>query len=111
MATAQSKETATPATAAKAADADQKTAPAAKTADADQKAAEERPARTGTTITIPVPSLQSMPAVRETFEPKHLVWFGGLVVAGAAGILEWPVVAAVGVGSYVAERFARSARK
>ncbi|WP_077490562.1 hypothetical protein [Sinomonas mesophila] len=97
MATTQTKETAT-------------TSQAAKTADADKETTEERPARTGYTITIP--SMRSMPAaVGETFEPKHLVWFGGLAVAGAVGILEWPVVAAVGVSSYVAERFARSARK
>ncbi|MDQ0028595.1 hypothetical protein [Arthrobacter bambusae] len=61
----------------------------------------------GTTITIP--SLQSMIPGSDAFEPKHLLWFGGLAVAGVMGVLEWPVVAAVGVGSYVAERFARSA--
>ncbi len=63
----------------------------------------------GTTITIP--SLQSMLPGADAFEPKHLLWFGGLAVAGVIGVLEWPVVAAVGVGSYVAERFARSANR
>ncbi|MEZ2391001.1 hypothetical protein AB6813_15945 [bacterium RCC_150] len=63
----------------------------------------------GTTITIP--SLQSMIPAADAFEPKHLLWFGGLAVAGVIGVLEWPVVAAVGVGSYVAERFARSANR
>jgi hypothetical protein len=66
-----------------------------------------RPAGTGTTITIP--SMASMMPVAEAFEPKHLLWFGGLAVAGVVGVLEWPVVAAVGIGTYVAERFARSA--
>jgi hypothetical protein len=32
----------------------------------------------------------------------------GLVAAGALGVLEWPVAAAVGIGSYVAEVFAKS---
>lgn len=63
----------------------------------------------GTTITIP--SLQAMIPGADAFEPKHLLWFGGLAVAGIVGVLEWPVVAAVGVGSYVAERFARSANR
>ncbi|MFP5346296.1 MAG: hypothetical protein ACLGIA_04635 [Actinomycetes bacterium] len=44
-------------------------------------------------------------------DPKRLLWFGGLVAVGALGVLEWPVVAAVGVGSYVAEQFAKSDRK
>lgn len=58
--------------------------------------------------TITVPSVQSMLPLSDAFEPKHLLWFGGLATAGAIGILEWPVVAAVGVGTYVAERFART---
>lgn len=41
-------------------------------------------------------------------EPKRVLWLGGLVGLGVIGLLEWPVVAAVGVGSYVAERFAKS---
>jgi len=39
-------------------------------------------------------------------DPKRLLWLGGLVGLGVVGFLEWPVVAAVGVGSYVAEQFA-----
>jgi hypothetical protein len=58
----------------------------------------------GYTITIPSP----MNATKGVIEPKHLLWFGGLAVAGAFGILQWPVAAAVGVGTVVAERFARS---
>jgi len=41
-------------------------------------------------------------------DPKRLLWLGGLVAVGALGVLEWPVVAAVGVGSYVAEQFAKN---
>ncbi len=45
-------------------------------------------------------------------DPKWLLWLGGLVGLGVVGLLEWPVVAAVGVGSYVTEQFARDdARK
>ncbi|HEY6797956.1 MAG TPA: hypothetical protein VI248_25045 [Kineosporiaceae bacterium] len=54
-------------------------------------------------------SLPPLPGVGQV-DPKRLLWWGGLATAGALGVLEWPVVAAVGVGSYVAERFARSDR-
>jgi hypothetical protein len=73
------------------------------------RSSQSRPSPAGTTITVP--SLQSLPGVADAFEPKHLLWFGGLAAAGAIGVLEWPVVAAVGIGTYVAERFARSARR
>lgn len=92
MATTQEKETQTP-----------------RPAEAQPAPAETQSGTGGTTITVP--SLSMLPAVGDAFEPKHLLWFGGLAAAGAIGILEWPVVAAVGVGSYVAERFARSARR
>ncbi len=83
-------------------------APSARTEEGQQPGtAQSRAPGAGTTITIP--SMSSMLPVTEAFEPKHLLWFGGLAVAGVVGVLEWPVVAAVGVGSYVAERFARSA--
>lgn len=42
-------------------------------------------------------------------DPQRLLWWGGLGAAVAIGIIEWPVAVAVGVGSYVAERFARQA--
>jgi hypothetical protein len=41
-------------------------------------------------------------------DKRRLLWVGGLVAAGALGVLEWPVAAAVGIGSYVAEVFAKS---
>ena len=40
-------------------------------------------------------------------DPKRLLWLGGLGAVVALGVIEWPVAVAVGVGSYVAERFAR----
>lgn len=84
--------------------------PPAETANSEEsRSAEPSAAAPGRTITVP--SLPSIPGVGDAFEPKHLLWFGGLAVAGAIGVLEWPVVAAVGVGSYVAERFARSGRR
>lgn len=41
-------------------------------------------------------------------DPKRLLWIGGLAAVGVLGVVEWPVVATVGVGSYVAEQFAKS---
>jgi hypothetical protein len=45
--------------------------------------------------------------VGSMFERKRLLWFGGLAAAGTLGVLQWPVVIAVGAGTVVAERFAR----
>lgn len=59
-------------------------------------------------VTITLPSMSNLPPLPPVqLEPKRLLWFGGLAALGVVGVLEWPVVAAVGVGSYVAERFAR----
>lgn len=52
-------------------------------------------------------SLPNLPSVTQV-DPKRLLWMGGLVAVGALGVIEWPVVAAVGIGSYVAEQFAKS---
>src|SRR5690349_15943923 len=46
-----------------------------------------------------------LPAVQT--DPRRLLWWGGLAAAGVVGLVEWPVVAAVGVGSWVAEQFAK----
>lgn len=62
----------------------------------------------GQEVSFTVPQI---PAMSELMEPKRLLWFGGLAAAGVVGVLEWPVVAAVGIGSYVAERFAESNRR
>ncbi len=60
------------------------------------------------TVTITLPSMASLPPLPPVqLEPKRLLWLGGLAALGVVGVLEWPVVAVVGVGSYVAERFAR----
>jgi hypothetical protein len=40
-------------------------------------------------------------------DPQRLLWWGGLGAVVAIGVIEWPVAVAIGVGSYVAERFAR----
>ncbi|GAB3270720.1 hypothetical protein GCM10027449_05890 [Sinomonas notoginsengisoli] len=69
-------------------------------------AGENRPGGQEITFTVP-----QVPAMAELMEPKRLLWFGGLAAAGVIGVLEWPVVAAVGIGSYVAERFAESNRR
>jgi hypothetical protein len=66
--------------------------------------------------TITIPSLSSMGSMgtstaSEVVEPKHLAWFGALAIAGAAGVIEWPVIAAIGLGTVVAERFARSGNR
>jgi hypothetical protein len=46
-----------------------------------------------------------LPAVQT--DPRRILWWGGLAAAGVVGLVEWPVVAAVGVGSWVAEQFAK----
>lgn len=60
-------------------------------------------------LTIVLPSMANLPPLPPVqLEPKRLLWLGGLAAMGIVGALSWPVVAAVGVGSYVAERFARA---
>jgi hypothetical protein len=60
-------------------------------------------------VTITLPSMANLPPLPPVqLEPKRVLWLGGLAAMGVVGVLSWPVVAAVGVGSYVAERFARS---
>lgn len=51
-------------------------------------------------------SLPSLPTTYQV-DAKRLLWVGGLVAVGVLGVIEWPVVAAVGVGSYVAEQLAK----
>jgi hypothetical protein len=36
-----------------------------------------------------------------------MLWWGGLAALAAVGVIEWPVAAVVGAGSYVAQRWAR----
>ncbi len=40
-------------------------------------------------------------------DPKKVLWWGGLAALATVGVIEWPVAAVVGAGSYVAERWAR----
>jgi hypothetical protein len=39
--------------------------------------------------------------------PKRALWWGGLAALAVAGVVEWPVAAVVGAGTYVAERLSR----
>ena len=50
---------------------------------------------------LPIPSLPF------GIDSKRVLWYGGLAALATVGVLEWPVAAVVGVGSYVAERLAR----
>ena len=52
------------------------------------------------------PSLP-LPGLPFSVDPKRLLWYGGLAALATVGVLEWPVAAVVGVGSYVTERMAR----
>jgi hypothetical protein len=52
-------------------------------------------------IPLPIPGLPS------SIDPKRVLWWGGLAALAAVGVIEWPVAAVVGAGSYVAERWAR----
>ena len=51
------------------------------------------------------PSLP-MPSLPFNVDSKRVLWYGGLAALATVGVLEWPVAAVVGVGSYVAERLA-----
>ena len=72
-------------------------APGAQNADGRDAAG----SRAGTDTALPDAPPGSM------FERKRLLWFGSLAAAGTLGVLQWPVVVAIGAGTVVAERFAR----
>lgn len=60
---------------------------------------------------VPVPGLSlvgDMGRVAAEYlpPPDRLVFYGGLAAAAAIGILDWPVAAAVGIGTLVARRAA-----
>jgi hypothetical protein len=56
----------------------------------------------------PIPPMPlPLPGLPFGIEPKRLLWYGGLAALATVGVLEWPVAAVVGVGSYVTERMAR----
>ena len=41
----------------------------------------------------------------------RVLWWGGLAAVAAVGIVDWPVAALIGAGSWVAEQYAKAARK
>ena len=63
-------------------------------------------AEPGNNSSSPRPSIQ-LPALPFGMDSKRVMWYGGLAALATVGVLEWPVAAVVGVGSYVAERLAR----
>ncbi|HLI36954.1 MAG TPA: hypothetical protein VKV80_06385 [Streptosporangiaceae bacterium] len=55
-------------------------------------------------MTIRLPSLDDM---RRGVTPERVLWYGGLGALAAFGVIDWPVAAVVGAGTYVARRMAR----
>jgi len=58
--------------------------------------------------------LPGVPAVHlgmPTGTAGRVLWWGGLAAVAAAGIVDWPVAALVGAGSWVAEQYAKAARE
>jgi hypothetical protein len=53
---------------------------------------------------LPLPSLGD---VRRGITPERVVWYGGLGALAAFGVIDWPVAAVVGAGTYMAKRMAR----
>jgi hypothetical protein len=41
--------------------------------------------------------------------PGRVLWWGGLAALAAFDIVEWPVAVLAGVGSWVAEQYAKAA--
>ena len=69
------------------------------------------------TIPVPVPAIHtkrvSVPAkmgqARQTLTgqlgpPRPLLFYGGLAAVAAFGVIDWPVAAAIGVGTMIARR-------
>ncbi|HXT93737.1 MAG TPA: hypothetical protein VN714_31290 [Trebonia sp.] len=52
-------------------------------------------------LSLPLPRLPA------GVDSKRMLWYGGLAALAAIEVIEWPVAAVVGIGSYVAERLAR----
>jgi hypothetical protein len=53
-----------------------------------------------------MPSMPSVPIPRVRI-PGNVLWWGGLAAVAALGIVDWPVAALVGAGTWVAERRSR----
>lgn len=52
---------------------------------------------------LPLP----LPGLPVHVDPKKVLWWGGLAALATIGVIEWPVAAVVGAGSWVAEQWAR----
>ena len=62
------------------------------------------------------PHLPAMPVhgvhvTMPTGTAGRVLWWGGLATAAAVGIVDWPVAALIGAGSWVAEQYAKAARR
>ena len=67
----------------------------------------ERPTRGG----VSMPSI-SMPRIRlPAGSAGNVVWWGGLAVVAAFGVVDWPVVALIAAGTWVAEQHARESSR
>lgn len=66
----------------------------------------ESPSAAPKTGGIAMPSLPALPVSRIRVPPNAL-WWGGLAAVAALGIVDWPVVALVAAGTWVAEQHSR----
>jgi len=48
-----------------------------------------------------------MPSIPMPRMRGNVIWWGGLAAVAALGIVDWPVAALIGAGTWVAERHAR----
>jgi len=55
-------------------------------------------------VHVPVPHVPSGTA-------GNVLWWGGLATVAAFGVVDWPVVALVAAGTWVAEQHAKSAQQ
>ncbi len=58
----------------------------------------------------PMPAMPSMSMPRLHVPggtAGNVLWWGGLAAVAAFGVVDWPVVALIGAGTWVAERHAR----
>ncbi len=60
---------------------------------------------------VPVPHVPVPHVEMPKGTAGRVLWWGGLAALAAAGVVEWPVAALVGAGSWVAEQYAKQARE
>ena len=53
-----------------------------------------------------MPSVPAVPIPRVRIS-GNVLWWGGLAAVAALGIVDWPVAALVGAGTYVAQKHSR----